>query len=159
MSIRSPQTVSGLLDALVVWLRDVWPGLRVYPDALPDPNTDRFDERSPFCCLVASSGRCGVNVGDPDVSAARVDVSFYLQLRTSEKGGTDYFWAVRTLRNFIDSLRRALYNPATGIVCGALPGAMSWEIPEAQPRPVWQAVARVEFEVKSDGRENGDFLL
>ncbi len=159
MSIKSPQTVSELIDALCAWLsNDVWPGLPGYADALPEPDTGRAVERSPFFCVVASSGTCGVNRGNPAQSSARVSVSIYLQVRSAQADGTDYFWAVRTLRNRIDALARALYTPSNGIVCGALPGAMSWEIPESQPRPVWQAVARVEFELKSQARYNGGFL-
>jgi hypothetical protein len=59
----------------------------------------------------------------------------------------------------IDGLRQNLYKDPIGIVCGARPGQLSWEIPEAQPRPVWQARIRVEFELKSETRDNAGFLI
>ena len=158
--MQTPQTVSELIDGLVDWLgSDVWPGLPGYADALPEPNIDRMVERSPFFCVVAGSGTAGVNQGSPAASVSSVIVEIFLQVRSSQADGTNYFWAARTLRNLIDGLCQNLYKDPIGIVCGARPGQLSWEIPEAQPRPVWQARIRVEFELKSETRDNAGFLI
>lgn len=158
--MKEPQTVSELIDGLVRWLgSEVWPGLAGYPDALPEPSIDRMVERSPFFCVVAGSGTAGVNQGTPATSVSLVTVEIFLQVRSSQSDGKNYYWAVRTLRNLIDGLRENLYNNPIGIVCGARPGSMSWEIPEVQPRPVWQARIRVEFELKSETRDNAGFLI
>lgn len=154
---RTPQTVNELVSALTRWLGEsVWAGLTGYADALPEPDTDRAVERSPFFVVTAPSGTAGVE--PTSTAASRAQIAIYLQIRSSKADGTDYLWAVRTLRDCIDGLRMALYKSPSGIVCGARPGSMSWEIPDAQPRPVWQAAIRIEFEVKSPARDNAEFL-
>lgn len=154
---KAPQTINELVDAITEWLGEkVWPDLSGYADALPEPDTNRAVERSPFFVVTAPSGTAGVE--PTSGPASRAQIAIYLQVRSSKSDGTDYLWAVRTLRDCIDGLRMALYRSPTGITFGARPGSMSWEIPDSQPRPVWQAAIHIEFEVKSAARDNAEFL-
>lgn len=153
-------TANELAERLTDWLAaDVWPGYTGYCDACPEPAVDRSVDRCPFFVVEITRGAYGVNRGNASQSAATADVSILLQIRTSKTDGTDYLWAVRTLRDCIDALGQKLYNPPNGVIFGALPGNLSWEIPAAQPRPVWQARIDISFELRSAARDNGGFLI
>lgn len=152
-------SVNELVRGVGELLTRIWPGYTCFLDACPEPSGDRSIDRAPFYVVYANSGAYGPNEGQSRQSASSCTVDVILQIRTAETEGTDAAWAVRTLRDRIDEFGRELYLPANGIVCGARPGALSWEIPAEQPRPVWQARITVQFEILSAARENGDFLV
>ena len=152
MAIKLPFTVNELVASLAVWLESVWPGYTGFPNAFPEPDNDRAIDRAPFFVVYANSGSFGV-----DAASTRIEI--ILQIRTSKTDSTDATWAVQTLRNRIDELGRELYKPADGIIHGARPGEMTWEIPAEQPRPVWQARVSIDFEMRSAARDNADFLI
>lgn len=145
-------TVNELVAALTAWLESVWPGYTGFPNACPEPDNDRAVDRAPFFVVYANSGSFGV------VSAS-TRIEIILQIRTSKTDNTDAAWAVQTLRNRIDELGRELYKPADGIIQGARPRELTWDIPAEQPRPVWQARISIDFEMRSAARENADFLI
>ena len=145
-------SVNELVAALTAWLESVWPGYTGFPNACPEPDNDRAVDRAPFFVVYANSGSFGV-----DASSTRIEI--ILQIRTSKTDSTDATWAVQTLRDRIDELGRELYKPADGIIQGARPGGLTWEIPAEQPRPVWQARVSIDFAVRSAARDNSDFLI
>lgn len=153
-------TVNELVEHLASWLEaEVWPGYTGYRDACPEPSVDRAEDRCPFFIVEASRGSYGVDRGSPAQSSATADITIFLQVRTSKADGTDYLWAVRTLRDCIDALGQNLYKNSNGVIFGALPGNLSWEIPDPQPRPVWQARIDITFELRSATHDNGGFLI
>lgn len=145
-------TVNELVAALTAWLESVWPGYTGFPNACPEPDNDRAVDRAPFFVVYANSGSFGVD-------AASTQIEIILQIRTSKTDNTDAAWAVQTLRDRIDELGRELYKPPDGIIHGARPGALTWEIPAEQPRPVWQARVSIDFGMRSAARDNADFLI
>ena len=145
-------SVNELVAALTAWLESVWPGYTGFPNACPEPDNDRAVDRAPFFVVYANSGSFGV-----DASSTRIEI--ILQIRTSKTDSTDATWAVQTLRDRIDELGRELYKPADGIIQGARPGGLTWEIPAEQPRSVWQARVSIDFAVRSAARDNADFLI
>lgn len=159
MSLLDAFTVNELVARVSDILSGIWPGYTAFPDACPEPPNNRAIDRSPFFVVYANSGTYGPNEGAARRSASICTLNIILQIRTAEADGTDCVWAVRTLHDRIDELGRELYKSPIGIVAGARPGVMSWEIPEEQPRPVWQARITVQFEILSAARENGDFLV
>lgn len=153
-------TANELVEKLTEWLHDeVWPAFKGYANACPEPAENRAIDRSPFFVVEAFSGTYGVNQGNQAQSTATADVTIKLQVRTEKAEGTDYAWAVQTLRDCIDALGQKLYNPPDGIIFGVRPGNLEWYMPEAQPRPVWQARIRLSFELRSATRCNGGFLI
>lgn len=150
--LSAPVTVNELIAGMTDFLSSVWAGYTGYAEACPEPAGDRSVDRSPFYVVTASRGSYGVD-------SASVTMRILLQVRTSQTDGTDQTWAVRTLRDRIDELGQALYVPPNGILLGALPGEMTWEIPDVQPRPVWQAAITISWSLRSATRQNDGFLI
>ena len=146
-------TVNELIESLTAWLAPLWPDLRGYAHALPEPATDSTVTRGPLYVVTAGAGTFGageatatVVIGIQVASDAKVEMQ-------------NYAYACRWLRDKIDALGRALYDSPCGLVCGCRPRSpLSWVLPAAQPRPVWQAQVTVTFDLPSTARQNGGFL-
>lgn len=147
------RTVNELIAALTAWLEPIWPDLRGYAHALPEPDVDSLVKRSPLYVVTASAGTFGVG-------EAMAVVVVGIQVASDAKVvRQNYEFACQWLRDKIDAFGRALYDAPCGLVCGCRPRSpLSWVLPASQPRPVWQAQVTVTFDLPSTARQNGDFL-
>lgn len=152
--ITEARTVNELVEALTAWLGELWPDLRGYAHALPEPAVDHTVDRGPLYVVTASAGTFGVG-------EATAVIVIGIQVSSDAKVPMqDYAYACAWLREKIDGLGRALYDPPCGLVCGCRPRSpFSWVLPASQPRPVWQAQVTITFDLPSTARENGDFLI
>lgn len=146
-------TVNELIESLTAWLSPLWPDLRGYAHALPEPATDSTVTRGPLYVVTAGAGTFGVG-------EATATVVIGIQVASDAKVEMQtYAYACRWLRDKIDALGRALYDSPCGLVCGCRPRSpFSWVLPASQPRPVWQAQVTITFDLPSTARQNGDFL-
>lgn len=151
--ITEARTVNELVEALTAWLGELWPDLRGYAHALPEPSVDHTVDRGPLYVVTASAGTFGVGEATA-VIVIGIQVSSDAKVEMQ-----DYAFACRWLRDKIDAFGRALYDAPYGIVCGCRPRSpFSWILPASQPRPVWQAQITLTFDLPSTARENGEFL-
>ena len=147
------RTVNELIAALTAWLAPIWPDLRGYAHALPEPDVDSLVKRGPLYVVTASAGTFGVG-------EATAVVVVGIQVASDAKVvRQNYEFACQWLRDKIDAFGRALYDAPCGLVCGCRPRSpFSWVLPASQPRPVWQAQVTITFDLPSTARQNGDFL-
>jgi hypothetical protein len=148
------KTVNELVEQLTEWLRGLWPDLTGYAHALPEPANDHTVERGPLFVVTASSGTYGVG-------EASATLTVGIQVSSDAKVPMqDYAYACKWLRDKIDAFSRAVYLPADGLIFGCAPRSpLSWVLPTAQPRPVWQAQITITFDLPGASRENDGFLI
>jgi hypothetical protein len=141
-------TTSGLLDALVARLGEIAPAFwglstksaerapTVVAGWLP-PKTGPDDERFPF--LIARP-RTGI---DPEQSAADPGSRATFEVIVGTYSDTDDGW--RDLLLVIDAIRQSFgAKPNLGGAYEHI-GPLTWDIPEDQLRPQWQAVVTLQF--------------
>lgn len=148
------KTVNELVECLTDWLRPIWPDLHGYAHALPEPANDHTVERGPLYVVTASAGTYGVG-------EATATILIGIQVASDAKTPMqNYAYACKWLRDKIDAFGRAVYLPADGILFGCPPRSpLSWSLPTAQPRPVWQAQITLTFDLPGASRENDNFLI
>lgn len=148
------KTVNELVECLTDWLRPIWPDLHGYAHALPEPANDHTVERGPLYVVTASAGTYGVG-------EATATILIGIQVASDAKTPMqNYAYACKWLRDKIDAFGRAVYLPADGILFGCSPRSpLSWSLPTAQPRPVWQAQITLTFDLPGASRENDNFLI
>ena len=148
------KTTNELVEALTAWLGELWPDLTGYAHALPEPANDRSIERTPLFVVTSSSGTYGVGV-------ATAVITIGIQVMSDAKVELQNFeYACKWLRDKIDAFCRAVYLPADGLLFGCAPRSpLSWSLPAAQPRPIWQAEITITFDLPGASRENDGFLI
>lgn len=148
------RTTNDLVEMLTGWLGTIWPDLTGYAHALPEPSNDRSVDRSPLFVVTSPSGSYGVG-------EAFAEIVVGIQVSSDARDEMrDYAYACRWLREKIDKLGIALYSNHDGVIFGCSPRSpMSWQLPTAQPRPVWQAQVTITFDLPGAARHNGGFLI